>query len=35
MAAGPNFSVYANYDALLPTGNATNRIIQAGVHWRF
>jgi outer membrane autotransporter protein len=35
VVAGPNLSVYANYDALLPTGNTTDQTIQAGLRWRF
>jgi fibronectin-binding autotransporter adhesin len=33
--AGPNLSFYATYDAILPTGNALDQTIQAGLRWRF
>jgi fibronectin-binding autotransporter adhesin len=35
IAAGPNLSFYANYDALQPTGNITDQTVQAGLRWRF
>ncbi|HEX3882272.1 MAG TPA: autotransporter-associated beta strand repeat-containing protein, partial [Stellaceae bacterium] len=35
MTAGPNMSLYADYDALLPTGNITSQTVQAGFRWRF
>jgi outer membrane autotransporter protein len=35
MTAGPNMSLYADYDALLPTGNTTSQTVQAGFRWRF
>lgn len=35
MVAGPNFSLYADYDATLPAGNTTAQTIQAGLRWKF
>jgi len=35
MVAGPNLSLYATYDAILPTGNTTEQTVQAGLRWRF
>jgi outer membrane autotransporter protein len=35
MAAGPNLSFYANYDAILPTGNTTDQTLSAGLRWKF
>jgi len=35
MIAGPNLSVYATYDAVLPTGNTTEQTVQVGLRWRF
>ncbi len=35
MAAGPNLSIYADYDALLPTGNTTEQTVQAGLRLKF
>jgi outer membrane autotransporter protein len=32
---GPAMSLYANYDAVLPTGNTTEQTLQAGVRVRF
>jgi outer membrane autotransporter protein len=33
--AAPNLSLYATYDAVLPTGNTTEQTVQAGLRWRF
>jgi uncharacterized protein with beta-barrel porin domain len=36
IAAGPDPSPYANYDAILPTtGNTTEQTIQAKLRWKF
>lgn len=35
VVAGPNLSLYANFDAVLPTGNAISQTIQAGLRWQF
>jgi fibronectin-binding autotransporter adhesin len=35
MIAGPNLSLYATYDAILPTGNTTEQTVQAGLRWKF
>jgi hypothetical protein len=35
MVASPNFSLYATYDATLPTANITAQTIQAGLKYRF
>jgi fibronectin-binding autotransporter adhesin len=35
MTAGPNLSLYADYDAILPTGNTTEQTIQAGLRLKF
>jgi fibronectin-binding autotransporter adhesin len=35
VVAGPSLLLYANYDAVLPTGNTTDQTIQAGLRWRF
>jgi fibronectin-binding autotransporter adhesin len=35
MIAGPNLSLYADYDAIVPTGNITEQTIQAGLRWKF
>jgi outer membrane autotransporter protein len=35
VVAGLNLSLYANYDAVLPTGNTISQTIQAGLRWRF
>ena len=32
---GPNLSLDATYDAVLPTGNTTDQTVQAGLRWRF
>ncbi len=32
---GANLYLYADYDAVLPTGNTVIHTIQAGLHWRF
>jgi len=34
MVAGPNLSLYADYDVTLPTGNTTAQTVQAGLRWR-
>lgn len=33
--AGPNLNLYANYDAVLHTGNTTEQTVQAGLRWNF
>lgn len=35
MVAAPNLSIYANYDAVLPTGNTTEQVVQGGLRFRF
>ena len=35
MVAGPNLSFYADYDAILPTGNTVEQTVQAGLRWKF
>jgi outer membrane autotransporter protein len=35
MAAGPCLSLYADYDAIVPTGNTTEQTIQAGLRLKF
>jgi fibronectin-binding autotransporter adhesin len=35
MIAGPNLQLFANYDAVLPTGNTTEQTVQAGLRIRF
>jgi fibronectin-binding autotransporter adhesin len=33
--AKKNLYVYANYDAVLPTGNTTDQTLSAGLRWKF
>jgi outer membrane autotransporter protein len=35
MQAGPALSFYANYDAVLRTGDTSDQTVQAGLRWRF
>jgi uncharacterized protein with beta-barrel porin domain len=35
MIAGPNLSLYADYDGVMPTGNTTDHTLQAGLRWKF
>jgi outer membrane autotransporter protein len=35
LASGPNFSLYAKYDSILYTGNASYQDISAGLRWQF
>jgi outer membrane autotransporter protein len=35
VVAGPDLSLYANYDAILPTGNTTDHTLSAGLRWKF
>jgi fibronectin-binding autotransporter adhesin len=33
--AAPKLDLYADYDAVLPTGNTTEQTMQAGLRWAF